>query len=361
MIYRVASISFWLVAFLLSFTFLPAYQSEMVVGAIGLILVAVLMRGFSGLYSGSWSFPKEASLAVFGVFWMVALGSVFWSQIPWISVPQFWVFSCFPLSVLFFLSGQRELAIKGVLVVLSLFSVFAFCQYYIVPDMLYDGRVAWPLKNPNSLGAVFSMGAFLALGFGLKGVMRKEQSQWAWCCFVLMVVGLIMTGSRGAFGAFILGVGFLFFVVRPKVCWKKAGMLLVGLGVVAFAVTLSGARPDNMALVSSAKTAVGDYPLLWTRAELWASTWEMIKSAPILGTGIGTFSQFYEQYRDPAERTAGFMAHNDPLQFWAEMGVLSFVLFYGFAVLMCMRTWRAFKCGFVVLRGRTLCLSAPRF
>ena len=335
MISRNVSLVFWLCAFALSFTFLPHYQNQMMGGTLLCLLLAVALPFYADLRDRQWRIQKNPALMILFMFWAVTLGSVLWSHIPWISQIQFLVFSCFPLSALLFMNRETDGVVKAILFILSLFSLFALYQYYLLPDMLYEGRVKWPLKNPNSLGAVFSIGAFLALG-----LLLQKRSYWILFACILMILGLIVTGSRGALGAFLLGLFFLLIVARSKeIISYKTGMLAVFVLILAGLITYTGARPENMALVSSVLTATGEHSLLWSRGDLWASTWTLIKAHPWLGTGIGTFPQFYEEHRTVTELSAGFMAHNDPLQYWAEMGVVAFVLFYVFVVVISWRTW----------------------
>ncbi len=330
------SFSLWLLAFFLSFTFLPAYQSEMMGVSLLTVLLAGLMSLYGGLQRGYWSLPKDKTLLVGGLFWLLVLGSVLWSQIQWISFVQFWVFSCLPLSVLFFVRRETEFITRALVMFMTTLALLALAQFYYMPEMLYEGRVKWPLQNPNSLGAVFSLGAFLALGQAF-----KTRSKSDFFFFMLIVLGVVSTGSRGALGAFIIMACCALFLLRKDIVWKKVGMVVLALAGLTLVITATGVRPDNMAVVSTVQTVTGEHSLLWSRGDIWRSTWLMIQDHPWLGTGVGTFSQFYEAHRAPQEFSAGMMAHNDPLQFWAEMGVGAFVLFYLFGFLMCRRTWKA--------------------
>jgi hypothetical protein len=58
-------------------------------------------------------------------------------------------------------------------------------------------------------------------------------------------------------------------------------------------------------------------------------------------TGIGTFYLYYPAVNTGDYFSTGRMAHSDPLQFWAEMGVLAPLLFYGFIIAACAATRRA--------------------
>jgi hypothetical protein len=66
------------------------------------------------------------------------------------------------------------------------------------------------------------------------------------------------------------------------------------------------------------------------RLLLWQSTIKMALAHPVIGTGWGTFTNYYPAYRDTAETgTAGFFAHNDYLQLAAEGGIFALLLQLG--------------------------------
>lgn len=335
------SVIIWMFAWCASFAFLPAFSSVLVGAAIVLLLSASMLAFYDVMKRKTIILPKNTCLIVLGLFWLVALGSVVWSQIQWTSYTQFWVLSCLPISTLFFLDIDRQnLAIKILLFGFGCLACLAFFQYYVLQDMLFQGRVKWPLNNPNSLGAVFSLGAFLALGHGL-----KHHSKLAFSVFGLAVIGVLLTGSRGALGAGIVALIIGLWLMRDSVSIKKTHIFIsVALFlVVASILMMTGVRPDNMALTTIPKTILGDHSLLWSRADIWAGTWEIIKVHPWLGAGVGTFPHFYAQHQALTEGSAGIVAHNDPLQFWAEMGIASFILFYVFCALFTMQTMKALR------------------
>ncbi|MBK9562665.1 MAG: O-antigen ligase family protein [Micavibrio sp.] len=91
------------------------------------------------------------------------------------------------------------------------------------------------------------------------------------------------------------------------------------------------------------RTFTGEEPILWTRPAIWAATWQIIREHAWTGTGIGTFYLYYPAVNTGDYYSTGRMAHNDPLQFWAEMGVLAPLLFYAFIIAACAATRRALK------------------
>jgi hypothetical protein len=68
------------------------------------------------------------------------------------------------------------------------------------------------------------------------------------------------------------------------------------------------------------------------------------------GTGLASFSYFYPSYRLPIDRSDGYFAHMDSLQFAAEMGVFAPVFFYIVLIAILIRTIRAVRAVDSVLR-----------
>src|SRR5690606_5015736 len=79
-----------------------------------------------------------------------------------------------------------------------------------------------------------------------------------------------------------------------------------------------------------------------------------------IGTGIGNFFLYYPAYRAEDFSTAGFMAHNDPLQFAVEMGLLAPVLFYALLIMVLLRTLKSLR-GIAGDNPRRLLILAPFF
>ncbi len=67
----------------------------------------------------------------------------------------------------------------------------------------------------------------------------------------------------------------------------------------------------------------------------------MIGAHPLLGTGLGTWSEVYARFRPDQEwSTLGFYAHNDYLQLAAEGGLVAVALFVAGLALMAGLLWR---------------------
>ena len=55
---------------------------------------------------------------------------------------------------------------------------------------------------------------------------------------------------------------------------------------------------------------------------MWQTAWQIIKTAPVIGTGIGTYYIVSPPFRHPDDDTSGIFVHNDYLQFWLETGFI---------------------------------------
>ncbi|MEM8594754.1 MAG: O-antigen ligase family protein, partial [Pseudomonadota bacterium] len=63
-----------------------------------------------------------------------------------------------------------------------------------------------------------------------------------------------------------------------------------------------------------------------TRKKIWSGTWDVIKSAPLMGVGMGNFYSAYpEHYLHNTESIR--RAHNDYLEMIAEIGIIGFAVF----------------------------------
>jgi O-antigen ligase len=73
-------------------------------------------------------------------------------------------------------------------------------------------------------------------------------------------------------------------------------------------------------------------PFAYDRIQIWKSSLAMIRDYPLRGVGIGTYGEYFEQYRFPTENWIARyskttdLAHNEFLQVGAELGIPGFIL-----------------------------------
>ncbi len=333
----------WLISFVFSLMPLATYEAE------SFLLSAVFL--FFAFAASLVVAPREGlkrlrNSAVFiGVmaFWALALLSVLLSEVAAVSFIYFVFFSALPLSfVLFSLHSRGELlaaCLVGAGFVLCALALFALISYLALPEFLIYGQVHWPLSNPNSFAGLMSYGFWGALGVC---VYSKAVSYKALAAFhmFLFFAAMLMTGSVGALLAVALVVPV--FVIMMRRVLKVQKRLLAGLFVGCALLSTVFTMPIGQIRSHANSEAGVSVEILSSRPALWQSALEIFKAHPLHGTGIGTFFLYYPEARNPEDpNTAGLMAHNDPLQFAAEMGVLAPILFYLLAVLILIKTCRA--------------------
>lgn len=260
-----------------------------------------------------------------------------------------WLFAAitvYLLSVYWFTKYWREIrpvwlvdVVKGYLVAAVIFAGFGIFQY-LLAVFGYDGsgfvyEVRWHglLDDPVVFGAMLVPAVIL---FGYQAVYTTN-------CFVywryvllslLCFVGLILTGSRGAW-LNLLVAGVVLVLLEPSLwqgyrLWNSLRLIVLAFGLAAiiiFIVPING-RTYYSATLEHRFTA-SDGPRIENIQEASTSLQERSVTDIILGSGSGSYEVF---------STDGFSAHNTYLRVLFEQGVVGICLF---ALLLYWRAKRA--------------------
>lgn len=334
----------WLCAFLSSLFFVNAWQLELF--GISILLVSLWsVFSLSRLSDNGFNIPQSWCLRIVGAFWLLTFLSILGSDVINVSVMAFCFFSVLPLTFFVMSLQDREGAFKIIAKILAvvfvILAVWAMIQFYFLYDY-FDGRARHPLKNPNSLGALFSLAIFCGVG-AVAYFEKLKAKKWAVAFTVLMMAALACTGGRGPLFALILVMAVFLFVMRGEVKDNFKLYLLLLLGSVGvFLLTLTGEIVSSTLIHRSISTVSGNTAdITSNRLSLWLATWEIIKSHGVFGTGIGTYFLYFPEFRLPTDESGAYYAHSDPLQYWVELGVLGPVLFYTFIIGVTARTVKA--------------------
>lgn len=324
-------------------------------------------------FKNGWNIPRSNTFFMVVAFWVYLLIAQFWSVSPFISTLFTFILTMLPaiFIVTMLAPDPARWARLNAFVfwlVIAAFAFWALIQFFFLYDQ-YGTRIKHPMLNPNNLAGLFNLGLFPAIGLFLH-VSKRWQQVAVGIVVAAMYCALIVTLSRGGLFSAVAATLVLIPVVVIKngkgVPWKKIIVLIV----IGFSVPLltnlmhGGALEKNLlgaSLVNMASMA--------DRFLLWQSTWEMVKDHWLTGTGLATFYFFYPRYRDPNDGSDGFFSHMDPLQFWAETGVMAPILFYGVLICILIRTIKAVRyagpdiksrlqvmtpfCGMLALTGHT--------
>jgi probable O-glycosylation ligase (exosortase A-associated) len=142
--------------------------------------------------------------------------------------------------------------------------------------------------------------------------------------FVMTMMTVMATGSRGGFLAMGATLFFMSMKTRYKVPTLMGMALLGGLGL----LLAPAEYIDRLSTITEAKDAsvVG-------RLVSWKVAGNMIKGNPIMGIGFKNMVWDYQSYVAGIELPPGIteipsrVAHNSYLQVWAESGTITFAVF----------------------------------
>jgi O-antigen ligase len=202
-------------------------------------------------------------------------------------------------------------------------------------------RVFGPMYNPNALAAYLLLSLPPAAALLLGSQTRADRSPEvttpryaeiaAGFGLLVMLPALLLTGSKGGLAALLVGL-MVTAVVAPGsgVRGRRARLAAGGLIVVVIGLVL--ALPPIRSRIVSAFGSQSHSAVF--RAYTWQTTLNMIKAAPLIGFGGGTFEQTM-----PAYAIAGYTraAHQSYLQIAAETGLWGLLAGLGWGVVV---LWR---------------------
>jgi len=204
----------------------------------------------------------------------------------------------------------------------------------------------------NSLAGYLAPWLVVAAGIGLSvGLSRKRWRSWlaVIACGVPVLVCLILTSSRSACGAAVLGLVLVGLSCRRgktrparRLDWRLPAAVAGVAAILVAAVVVVGA--SNAKLLSGASKSLG------YRVQYWESTLRMIADHPIAGCGPGNFQDTYTRYMLPEASEEIADPHNFLMEVWATAGTPS--------LLALLAVLGAFA--YALLRGGRLQQSSPR-
>lgn len=185
----------------------------------------------------------------------------------------------------------------------------------------FSDRVFSTYGNPNFYGD------FLVIMFPILLTQWFKTRRWSLVGLIaLLLLSLVKTGTKGAWLGFalvciIFGVIALVFFPEQSRPYRKRLIGLVGGLVLAF-------------VGYTAKDLSGRVVSINFRLFTWEATWEMIRTNPWTGTGIGSFPPIYPAFRRPAifhiegkHNTETDHSENEYLEQFFDNGILGFGIF----------------------------------
>jgi O-antigen ligase len=180
------------------------------------------------------------------------------------------------------------------------------------------GRLNSTFFNANHAAGYLGM----ALGLGLALFLHRSfMNSMIWSLpFLLILVALCMTMSRGGWASTLLALDFMLvlFLLKKGVSklkvWSMASVLLVTLSLTILA---SNPMIERLQSMENARE-----PSLTARMMVSKASSELIEEQPLLGSGLGTFPWSFTRVRPAGLHLRFREAHNDYVQVISEMGLL---------------------------------------
>jgi O-antigen ligase len=156
-----------------------------------------------------------------------------------------------------------------------------------------------------------------------------RRNGWLLYACAALFVAILLTHSRA--GLFTALVAFLAFAVGATCSAKHrsttlAGWVLIAISAATLLAIAGGPTIKRFDRIQAASVE---------RIEIYRLTAEAISDRPLLGTGLGTFSDVFPAYRSATLRPRIDFAHDSYLENALEMGIPGAIVFYGsFAALL---------------------------
>lgn len=203
-------------------------------------------------------------------------------------------------------------------------AVVQISQGLLVFDEELGGRVGGIGANPTEGAFYLCLALLISLGYHLN---PQHARRWIsiWVVRVgliaLLMVGLLLTGSRGGLLAMLLAICVLLFASRRSGTGgsvQKARRVLVAVVLVSSVLLLmAGSRQ----MFSNRISAMGE-DQFGNRFAIWGQVWEGIAAQPIFGHGLNSVSITTGKYDD----TFTYSTHNVMLTALLDGGIVGFLV-----------------------------------
>ncbi|MBD8066781.1 O-antigen ligase family protein [Devosia sp. PTR5] len=242
--------------------------------------------------------------------------------------------------LLFFLTLQvalnparRMRMLHGVLVAITAQALIGILSYYQwgntilgIEKWAYLDSLTGTFVNRNSFATFMALGIAVTTGLAVEAATsRSGTTRLAFLasygtCMVFLVAAVFGSNSRMGLLVSILGalsVTVTFAMASRRRVLRALGVALLALGIILVPVLLfydTGVWQRFLELERSGQA----------RLDLYRQIIDMIRSAPLLGFGGGSFEQAYQVFHRPPVDVALLWdrGHNTYLTLWSELGLV---------------------------------------
>lgn len=206
----------------------------------------------------------------------------------------------------------------------------------------YPHRGSGTYICPNHLGGLLEMLLPLALAYTMTGRVKAVTKVLTGYVALVMLAGLAVTQSRGAWVSTVVGLALFFALLMFRRQHRLPALVLLAAVLAAgiLAVTKSDFIEERLKLFAQAKEA----PTKDMRYALWMPAWRMWREHPLWGVGPGHYDTRFGEYRPESVQLRPERAHSDYLNTLADWGVVGGLLVLSALALLGLgvaQTWRS--------------------
>jgi O-antigen ligase len=233
-----------------------------------------------------------------------------------------------------------------------------------------EGGICGPFPTRNQFSGYMVLLIPLPTSMILAGTLSQKWQLIYGVAAATMAVATIESLSRGGVLSLISEMIFLALVTfrvsrSVKGHWlpRRSGVLAIIICSVVLAVLLASARPvvqrfTNTVDQMRGRTAKTDFTT--GRRAIWHDTFEIIKSHPLFGIGLGAYATAYRLYGHPRPYEVR-QAHNDYLQVIADCGIAGGLIAVWFLASVFRTIVRSIRAHGPVLKGLAIGSAASLF
>lgn len=319
-----------------------------------LVLLAVLLVIFKRLVNGGafeWRRPEYALLGIFlGVNVLSLVNAENFPRS--FTVLLYTVFTATLVVAIPFALRKKEdfLVVRNVILASAaaagLFGIFQFLGDMIgLPATLTGLRPQYTkvilgftrIQSTAIEPLYFANYLLLPLGFLLSMILSGTKRAWPYALFILLMVNLLLTSSRGGYLAFIAMSLVLAWMYREKVMALKR-LFLIGLaGLALVAVTIQALATYDVTTPGSLSHTFFEHVTTATsgaayeeRIETFERSLRAFETHPFLGIGVGGYGPFSATFPDEEPVTGWAIVNNEPLELLAETGIMGLAAMIAF-------------------------------
>jgi len=378
---KVDSVIFWIIRFILLFA--PIAYGSVSAAHLSIILLLVFIICLAWLFD-TWrnaelrfnDSPLQLpilGLILIGALQMLPIGYVKFESLPVnavyslsydpyqtrLAVVRLCIFLIFFAAILTFVRDQRKVKTIAFLVVVlgAVFGFLGILQQLTDPQTIFGIRTvrdAIPFGtfvNRHHFASFMMMSVALAFGIVYGGNIPSDEKLLIWIPIIIMILAIIMTGSRGGLLSLLVTLIFILIVTRmhirkeDDVLISKFGLSLPLLGLLLVFIVLGlvffiGA---DQWLARSLGLQIQE-DVSGGRFHFWYIAWRIFLDHPILGTGLDSFATMFQQYDTWNGRFRVERAHNEYLQTLSDSGIIGFACVSAFIYLLFKRGLRLISC-----------------